>query len=243
MPNYTIIIGDSRIELKKIPSGTVKCIVTSPPYNVGKAYKGYHDSIPEFQYQILLRDIFSECKRIVTDDGLIFINLADEAQNWHRSHDVMAILEKSVGLHLVHRVIWSKPYVQPLAKDKQTGFSHELIFILSKKDDSPYTFNYFEPLDVWTFYATKEAYLDHPAVFPAELPERCAKLICKQGDTMLDPFGGVGHTILAARNLGLNGIMCELSPDYLPDIKQVIKYGTSMSQEAHFKIKIGRAHV
>lgn len=233
---YTVIIGDSCIETKKIPSNLVKAVITSPPYNVGKNYKGYSDNLSETNYQILLRDVFTECKRILTDDGLMFINLSDEARNPFRTHEAMRILVSSVGLYPVHRVIWSKPNVQPLAPEKQIGFSHEFIFILAKKEDSPYKFNYYENVDVWEFYEKKEAYFDHPALFPVGLPERCAKLICKEGDTILDPFGGLCNTILAARSLRLNCICIELGIDYLYDIKRNIKYGQSITGGEHFKI-------
>lgn len=54
----------------------------------------------------------------------------------------------------------------------------------------------------------------HPAVFPIQLPEFFIRLFSLPGETVLDPFLGSGTTLLAARNLGRNGIGIESSPEY-----------------------------
>jgi len=234
--DYDIVIGNSMVETKKLPHKKFKALITSPPYNVGKNYRGYSDNMPEYQYQNMLKEIFSHSRDALTDDGLMFINLSDEARNPFRTHDVMRLLVSSVGMYPVHRVVWSKPNVQPLAPEKQMGFSHEFIFVLAKSEESPYKFNYYEEVDVWEFYERKDLSFDHPAVFPVELPERCAKLICKAGDSILDPFFGIGNTMLAARRLGLNCTGIELSHSYLDDIKRNVRYGESMYGGEHFRI-------
>lgn len=56
----------------------------------------------------------------------------------------------------------------------------------------------------------------HPSPFPIELAERCIKL--HGGDlaavTVLDPFLGVGSTLLAAQRLGCRGIGVEIDSSY-----------------------------
>jgi site-specific DNA-methyltransferase (adenine-specific) len=54
----------------------------------------------------------------------------------------------------------------------------------------------------------------HPSPFPVELPERCIRLHGKQGATVLDPFLGIGSTLLAAQRLGCRGIGIEIDPAY-----------------------------
>jgi DNA modification methylase len=231
---YEIIIGDSRVELQKIISNKYKAVITSPPYNIGKPYKGYSDKKLELEYQLMLRDVFRECKRVLREDGLMFINIADEAKNWYRSHDILRILNNSLKMIPIHRIIWKKPNVQALAIEKQIGFAHEFIFVLAKSNE--YKLKYYEPNDVWEFYSRKEDWLDHPAVFPPELPYRCARLICDEGDWLLDPFGGVGNTMLAARHMKLNCTIIELSNEYLSQIKMNVKYGQSMFGGEIFRI-------
>lgn len=57
--------------------------------------------------------------------------------------------------------------------------------------------------------------MSHFATFPEALPERCIKAGCPACGTVLDPFLGSGTTIAVARQLGRNGIGCELNPAYI----------------------------
>ena len=54
----------------------------------------------------------------------------------------------------------------------------------------------------------------HPSPFPVELPERCIRLHGRAGATVLDPFLGIGSTLLAAERLGCTGIGIEIDPIY-----------------------------
>lgn len=54
----------------------------------------------------------------------------------------------------------------------------------------------------------------HPCQFPMELAERCVLAFSNEGDTILDPFGGVGTTALAAEKHGRNGISIERVKEY-----------------------------
>jgi len=58
-------------------------------------------------------------------------------------------------------------------------------------------------------------HIEHPAVFPVELPEFFVKLMTEKGDVVLDPFMGSGSTAIAARGLGRRYVGVELSEDYL----------------------------
>lgn len=54
----------------------------------------------------------------------------------------------------------------------------------------------------------------HPSPFPVAVPERCIRLHGKAGATVLDPFLGIGSTLLAAQGLGCTGIGIEIDPEY-----------------------------
>ena len=58
-------------------------------------------------------------------------------------------------------------------------------------------------------------HIEHPAVFPVELPEFFVKLMTEKGDVVLDPFMGSGSTAIAARGLGRRYAGVELSEQYL----------------------------
>ena len=54
----------------------------------------------------------------------------------------------------------------------------------------------------------------HPAVFPIDLPEKCIKLFTHEGELVLDPFAGVGTTLVAAKDLGRNAVGFDLNKKY-----------------------------
>ena len=55
----------------------------------------------------------------------------------------------------------------------------------------------------------------HGAAFPQSLAEANISIYTKKGDTVLDPFVGVGTTIDAAGNLGRKAIGLELNPEFV----------------------------
>jgi DNA modification methylase len=61
---------------------------------------------------------------------------------------------------------------------------------------------------------------EHPAVFPLEIPYRLIKLFTFVGETVLDPFAGVGTTAVAALRLGRRAICIDQNNHYVNLIKQ-----------------------
>lgn len=63
----------------------------------------------------------------------------------------------------------------------------------------------------------------HPTQKPVRLIERVLKLVAKDGDTVLDPFGGSFSTMEAVYNMGMKGISCEIDEEYYSSGKQRIE--------------------
>lgn len=62
----------------------------------------------------------------------------------------------------------------------------------------------------------EERALRHPAMFPAALAERLIRCFTTTYDlTVLDPFAGVGSTVMAAEALGKVGVGLDISEEYL----------------------------
>lgn len=56
---------------------------------------------------------------------------------------------------------------------------------------------------------------EHPCQFPIELVQRLVLALTREDDYVLDPFGGVGSSMIAAVSLGRNAIMCEIEDRYI----------------------------
>ena len=78
--NARILVGDCRETLKSLPDGSVQCCVTSPPYYGLRDYG--HDGqlglepTPD-EYVANLVGVFREVRRVLRDDGTVFLNLGD----------------------------------------------------------------------------------------------------------------------------------------------------------------------
>lgn len=68
----------------------------------------------------------------------------------------------------------------------------------------------------------------HPAAFPRELARRCILLGSREGDTVLDPFGGSGTTGVVARELGRKVVLIELNPQYAQMGKNRVQNGKTL---------------
>jgi len=82
-----IINGDCREVLRTLADGTVNCCVTSPPYwrqrDYGNPAQIGLEKTPE-QFVAEMVAIFAEVRRVLTDDGTLWINIGDKwASAWH----------------------------------------------------------------------------------------------------------------------------------------------------------------
>ena len=75
-----IICGDVREELRKLPAGSVQCVVTSPPYWGVRDYgvAGQIGAEPVLQdYVDALVMVFREARRVLRADGTLWLNIAN----------------------------------------------------------------------------------------------------------------------------------------------------------------------
>jgi site-specific DNA-methyltransferase (adenine-specific) len=87
---------------------------------------------------------------------------------------------------------------------------------------------------VWHIANTSD--VDHPAVFPVEIPHRLIKLFSFVGDNVLDPFAGVGNTARAGLPLGRNVICVEQNPLYA---KRIENDAPPAAEESSLRVTVG----
>ena len=80
MPTSTILIGDCLEVLRGLPDGMAQTCVTSPPYyglrDYGHAGQIGLEETPD-AYVARLVDVFREVRRVLRDDGTLWLNLGD----------------------------------------------------------------------------------------------------------------------------------------------------------------------
>jgi hypothetical protein len=67
---------------------------------------------------------------------------------------------------------------------------------------------------------------EHPTMKPVALVERCLANSTRRGDTVLDPFGGSGSTLIACHQTGRVARLIELDPRYVDVICRRYQEGT-----------------
>src|ERR1700730_11768192 len=76
-----ILVGDCLLTLRRVPTSSIDCIVTSPPYWGQRDYDvvGQLGNEPNFsEYFGKLTVIFRECRRVLKDTGTLWVNLGDK---------------------------------------------------------------------------------------------------------------------------------------------------------------------
>lgn len=143
-----IITGDVLEVIKELPDCCCSTCVTSPPYfglrDYGADGQIGLEETPD-QYIERLVAIFREVRRVLKDDGTLWLNIgdsyADKAAGAAKRKDLngipwlLAFALRSDGWYLRADIIWHKPNTMPeSAKDRPTR-AHEYIFLLSKSPD------------------------------------------------------------------------------------------------------------
>ncbi|MBN2230983.1 MAG: site-specific DNA-methyltransferase [Candidatus Thorarchaeota archaeon] len=57
--------------------------------------------------------------------------------------------------------------------------------------------------------------LEHPAKFPEELVKHFLRFFTKEGSWVLDPFAGIGSTLIACKESSRNSVGIELNPEFV----------------------------
>ena len=105
MPTARVLIGDVRQRLAEIDAGSVQTCVTSPPYWGLRDY-GHDGQIgleqtPD-EYVAGLVEVFREVRRVLADDGTLWLNLGDSYASQGGAHGGRSDNQTGVGAKTMH---------------------------------------------------------------------------------------------------------------------------------------------
>lgn len=86
--------------------------------------------------------------------------------------------------------------------------------------------------------ARKDSEIEHPGKYPHELCERFIEFFSKKEQWIIDPFLGVGSTLIAARILGRNGVGIELNLEFAETAKKLLRNPSIYSVFLNTKQKV-----
>lgn len=233
---------DNLTFMQRLADQSIDLIVTSPPYNIGKAYET-RQALED--YVAAQERVIDECVRLLDPRGSICWQVGNHVHNGevYPLDIVLYPAFKRRGLKLRNRIIWH--FGHGLHCARRLSGRHETILWFTRGDD--YVFD-LDPIRVPAKYPNKKAYKGvnagklsgnprgknpndvwdipnvksnhvektvHPCQFPVELVERLVLSLTKEGGTVLDPYMGVGSSIIAALKNGRNAYGCEIEREYV----------------------------
>lgn len=242
---------DNLSYMRDLPSESMHLIATSPPYNIGKSYEKRNglEKYLSSQAQVisecvrLLHPKGSICWQVgnhIAPDGEI-VPLDIVLYQHFKDH----------GLKLRNRIVWH--FEHGLHASKRFSGRYETILWFTKSDEYTFNLDpvrvpakypnkkHFKgprigelsgnplgknPSDVWIIPNVKSNHVEktiHPCQFPVELIERLVLSMTNQGDSVLDPYVGVGSTVIAALKHERNGYGCDIVGEYIEIAKERVR--------------------
>jgi site-specific DNA-methyltransferase (adenine-specific) len=198
----------------------VDAIITDPPYNVDIVWKGWWDSINN--YEEFMKLFYKKCQRL-TDNIIIFfdysytklfedIDVPFERFIWHREWWFRGIKIKK----------WYEPFYWYWDWIKYNRITEPNPY--SEKDKR--LKNNRTVSNVWKIpnlvWRKKES-VWHPTQKPIKLIQRIVNMTTSEWDVILDPFAWSGTTGIACINTNRNYIMIEKEQKYIDVINKRIE--------------------
>ena len=192
-----IICGNNIEVMRKLPDNSVDLVMTSPPYDNIRYYKGFNMD---------LHGVGREIHRVLKDGGICVMVIQDGTKDFGKSLTSFRTIVDwcdSFKFKLFETAIYKKHGVAGAWWSKRFRVDHEYIPIFLK-GKRPQYFN----------KDGSKLKHEHPATFPNMLPYDVIECFCPEGGTVLDPFNGSGTTCVAAKSLNRNFIGIDVSEEY-----------------------------
>lgn len=242
-----VIHGDAVEVLKGLPEGSMDMVFADPPYNLqlkeGKKLIRWNRTVVDGVKEDWDRfDSFEDYDRFTEAWlGAVRRVMRPHATIWAIGtyHNIYRIGKamQDLGFWVLNDVIWLKTNPVPnFLKVRFTNATETLIWAVRDRMDKKY---YFDKVlakkfgigkvgaNVWEIPLCigKERLKDtdgvklHSTQKPERLLERVIQISSKEGDVVLDPFGGTGTTASVAKRLGRNFLTIERNARYIPYIE------------------------
>jgi adenine-specific DNA-methyltransferase len=241
--------SDNRDFMASLPNESMQLIVTSPPYNIGKEYEARRELD---DYVADQEAVITEAVRLLHPRGSICWQVGNhvDAGEVYPLDIILYSVFKSQGLKLRNRIVWH--FGHGLHCTRRLSGRHETILWFTKGDDYVFNLDPIRvpakypnkkaykgpragklsgnpkgknPSDVWDIPNVKSNHIEkteHPCQFPVELVERLVLSMTGEGDSVLDPYMGVGSALIAALKHGRHAFGCDIEDDYVEIARQRI---------------------
>lgn len=143
-----LLHGDCLQVLPTLPDGSFDLVVTSPPYNLGIAYKSFKDTAPREEFLTWCRKWATDLRRVMADDASFFLNVGAAPANPLMPHQLILALTdgddplfvlqntfhwiKSITIETRANEQISAGHFKPINSQRFVNDCHEYVFHLTK---------------------------------------------------------------------------------------------------------------
>lgn len=212
--------GDSlKVLPKLIEEGTnVDFVFTSPPYNRlrNDKYKNYDDKKTDEEYLKFLSDFTDYSFSLLGDKGFLFHNNRFTYYNSTTMYDYIGKYSKCISNIFIQVINNPQPNdnYNKTTNDYSVTNSYEVFMILNK-NKLPIRGNIGYNRNVIFSNVTKNPFSEiHNATMNPKVSDFFIKTFTKEGNTVLDPFMGLGTTGISCLKMNRNFIGIELCEEY-----------------------------
>jgi len=146
---FDLHLGDCVAGMKSLPDDSVDLVVTSPPYNLGIAYKSYNDKLSTAAYLEWSREWTGEVRRVLKESGSFFLNVGGApADPWMPFELALQLREQFVLQNTIH---WIKSitvedragetksvgHFKPINSKRYVNDCHEYVFHFTRSGSVP----------------------------------------------------------------------------------------------------------
>lgn len=192
--------GDCLEHLSSIPDKSVDLVFYDPPYNVKKKYDGYSDNLSPEKYLQWMIDVYTQSDRVSRRGVVIYVG-----------SKLVRTFTKILP-ETAHMIVVEKRAAGVFAGNYM--LQYHAMFSTAKP--------VIKCKDLWNDvrlpgegYFFREPRYDHPGLTGLEFTKKVLHHFSTEGDTILDPFSGVGTTAVASKLTGRNFIGIEQSKKYI----------------------------
>ena len=225
--NHRLMCGDStkKEDVEKLLNGVkADLLITDPPYNVSMERKSKdvlksdnyshieNDELSEDEFKIFLKSVFTNANESLKDDASYYVFSCQGGDS-----ELMMMMMRECGIRCRHQIIWVKDAPVFSMGRLDYDYKHEPILYGWKKKHNFYRKGQ-QDKSVWEFKRTANKL--HPTMKPVELIVNALMNSTKNGNIVIDLFGGSGSTLMACEQTERINYSMELDPHYVDVIIQ-----------------------
>ena len=197
-PPYGVAIGDKNATLQKVNKPSSSGVITRNIEN---------DTLGADELYEMLKGAFINARESCKDDASYYVTSPQGG-----SLGLMMMMMRDAGLEVRHVLMWEKNAATFSLGRLDYDYQHEPIFYTWTKSHHNYRKGE-NRTTVWKYDKPHKCDL-HPTMKPVALVANAIMDGTKEGDVVLDLFGGSGTTLIASEQTKRKCLMMELDPHY-----------------------------